>query len=102
MRNYHTNQHAGTGGHVTPPRERFDINMLCRAAGTLDHVANHEPDEDVKLRTMRMADEVHAVAVWLRLNGRDSSLSPEPAPGVDARTDDGRFISGTGYGGERR
>lgn len=26
----------------------------------------------------------------------------EPAPGVDARTDDGRFISGTGYGGERR
>ena len=26
----------------------------------------------------------------------------EPAPGVEAFTDDGRFISGSGYGGERR
>lgn len=83
-------------------RERFDCDMLCRAAGVLDHVANHEPSEDAKLRTMRMADEIHAAAIWLRINGRDTSIDPEPAPGVDARTDDGRFISGTGYGGERR
>lgn len=34
--------------------------------------------------------------------GRASQARPEPAPGVDARTDDGRFIGGTGYGGERR
>lgn len=27
-------------------RERFDCDMLCRAAGALDHVANHEPSED--------------------------------------------------------
>lgn len=83
-------------------RERFDCDMLCRAAGALDHVANHETNEAAKLRTMRMADEIHAAAIWLRINGRDTSLDPEPAPGVDARTDDGRFIGGTGYGGERR
>ena len=88
--------------HTKRIRDRFDCDALCRAAGALDHVANHEPDETAKLRTMRMAEEVYAAAVWLRLNGRDSSLDPEPAPGVDARTDDDRFISGTGYGGERR
>lgn len=30
-----------------------------------------------------------------------AELRPEPAPGVDAFTDDGRFVSGTGYGGEQ-
>lgn len=102
MRDFHTDQQAGTGGHTPRPRDRFDCDMLCRAAGALDHVAKHEQDEAAKLRGKRMADEVYAAAVYLRLNGRDSSLDPEPAPGVDARTDDGRFISGTGYGGERR
>lgn len=41
----------------------------------------------------------------LKANQRFSDARPpevEPAPGVDARTDDGRFIGGTGYGGERR
>ncbi|MFN7022244.1 MAG: hypothetical protein ACK4WH_13080 [Phycisphaerales bacterium] len=30
------------------------------------------------------------------------AVNVEPAPGVEAFTSDGRFISGTGYGGERR
>lgn len=54
-------------------RERFDCDMLCRAAGALDHVASHETSEDAKLRTKRMADEIHAAAIWLRINGRDTS-----------------------------
>ena len=32
----------------------------------------------------------------------ESAEKIEPAPGVEAFTPDGRFISGTGYGGERR
>lgn len=57
-----------------PPREhkrkeQFDCDMLCRAAGVLDSVANHETGAAAD-RTRRMADEVQAAAVWLRLNGR--------------------------------
>ena len=30
-----------------------------------------------------------------------ATVTPPPAPGVEAFTDDGRFVSGNGYGGER-
>lgn len=50
-------------------KERFDCDLLCRAAGALDHMASRESGETAE-RTRRMADEVHAAAVWLRLNGR--------------------------------
>lgn len=58
--------------------DRFDCDLLCRAAGAMDSFTSHEGDEASKTRLKQMADEIFRAAVWLRCNGRDASLAPAP------------------------